>query len=66
MSRKIAFLQVVTRWYRAPELLYGTRSYGVGIDIWAVGCIIAELLLRVSDFKMLFKELIENQKENQN
>ncbi|CCD69307.1 Cyclin-dependent kinase 7 [Caenorhabditis elegans] len=38
--------QVVTRWYRAPELLFGARSYGVGIDIWSVGCIIAELLLR--------------------
>uniref|UniRef100_A0A8R1HU26 Cyclin-dependent kinase 7 n=1 Tax=Caenorhabditis japonica TaxID=281687 RepID=A0A8R1HU26_CAEJA len=42
--------QVVTRWYRAPELLFGARSYGVGIDIWSVGCIIAELLLRVPIF----------------
>lgn len=39
--------QVVTRWYRAPELLFGARIYGTGIDIWAVGCILAELLLRV-------------------
>lgn len=38
--------QVVTRWYRAPELLYGARMYGTGVDIWAVGCIVAELLLR--------------------
>lgn len=38
--------QVVTRWYRAPELLFGAKSYGTGIDIWSVGCIIAELLLR--------------------
>jgi len=38
---------VVTRWYRAPELLFGSKSYGVGVDIWAVGCILAELLLRV-------------------
>ncbi|MFH4977475.1 hypothetical protein AB6A40_004184 [Gnathostoma spinigerum] len=42
--------QVVTRWYRAPELLYGARAYGTGVDIWAVGCIIAELLLRVPIF----------------
>ncbi|EFO27870.1 CMGC/CDK/CDK7 protein kinase [Loa loa] len=42
--------QVVTRWYRAPELLYAARSYGVGIDMWSVGCIIAELLLRVPLF----------------
>lgn len=42
--------QVVTRWYRAPELLYGARSYGVGIDIWSVGCIVAELLLRLPLF----------------
>lgn len=39
--------QVVTRWYRSPELLFGARQYGVGVDIWAVGCILAELLLRV-------------------
>ncbi|CAJ0586750.1 unnamed protein product, partial [Mesorhabditis spiculigera] len=38
--------QVVTRWYRCPELLYGARSYGVNVDIWAMGCIFAELLLR--------------------
>ncbi|XP_067171298.1 cyclin-dependent kinase 7 isoform X3 [Apteryx mantelli] len=38
--------QVVTRWYRAPELLFGARMYGVGVDMWAVGCILAELLLR--------------------
>jgi len=38
---------VVTRWYRAPELLFGAKIYGVGVDIWAVGCILAELMLRV-------------------
>ena len=42
--------QVVTRWYRAPELLYGARSYGVGVDMWAMGCIMAELLLRAPIF----------------
>jgi len=39
--------QVVTRWYRSPELLFGARQYGVAVDMWAVGCILAELLLRV-------------------
>lgn len=39
--------QVVTRWYRAPELLFGAKLYGTCIDMWAVGCILAELLLRV-------------------
>ena len=38
---------VVTRWYRAPELLFGARNYGTGVDVWAVGCILAELLLRI-------------------
>lgn len=38
----------VTRWYRCPELLFGARNYGTGVDMWAVGCILAELLLRVS------------------
>lgn len=39
--------QVVTRWYRSPELLFGARLYNTGVDMWAVGCIVAELLLRV-------------------
>ncbi|CAD0106350.1 unnamed protein product [Aureobasidium uvarum] len=35
---------VVTIWYRAPELLLGSRHYTPAIDTWAVGCIFAELL----------------------
>ena len=35
---------VATRWYRAPELLYGARCYGKAIDLWGVGCIFAELM----------------------
>ncbi|KAJ2557693.1 TFIIH complex serine/threonine-protein kinase subunit kin28 [Coemansia sp. RSA 1933] len=38
--------QTVTRWYRAPELLLGAANYTGSIDIWAMGCIFAELLLR--------------------
>ena len=37
---------VVTRWYRAPELLCGNESYGPPIDLWSVGCILAEMLGR--------------------
>jgi len=35
---------VVTLWYRAPELLLGTTTYGPEIDMWSVGCIFAEFL----------------------
>ena len=38
--------QVFARWYRAPELLLGSKTYGPGVDMWAVGCIFAELMLR--------------------
>ena len=37
---------VVTRWYRAPELLLCCDFYGTSIDVWSVGCIFAELLGR--------------------
>ncbi|KAI0976004.1 Pkinase-domain-containing protein [Xylaria arbuscula] len=37
---------VVTLWYRAPELLLGTKTYGAPIDMWSVGCIFAEILTR--------------------
>ncbi|KAI8092340.1 kinase-like domain-containing protein [Gilbertella persicaria] len=36
---------VVTLWYRAPELLLGSKEYTTAIDMWSVGCIFAELLL---------------------
>jgi serine/threonine protein kinase len=35
--------EVVTLWYRAPEILLGSQFYSIGIDVWAVGCIIAEM-----------------------
>ncbi|KAL1533893.1 [pyruvate dehydrogenase (acetyl-transferring)] kinase [Salvia divinorum] len=34
---------VVTLWYRAPELMLGATDYGAAIDLWSVGCILAEL-----------------------
>ncbi|CAL5440846.1 unnamed protein product [Camellia sinensis] len=37
---------VVTLWYRAPELLLGTKHYSTAIDMWSVGCIMAELLAK--------------------
>uniref|UniRef100_K3WM58 Cyclin-dependent kinase 2 homolog n=1 Tax=Globisporangium ultimum (strain ATCC 200006 / CBS 805.95 / DAOM BR144) TaxID=431595 RepID=K3WM58_GLOUD len=36
--------QVATRWYRAPELLFGSRQYDSGVDMWGVGAILAEFL----------------------
>jgi len=40
---------VVTRWYRAPELILMEKDYGSGIDMWSVGCIFAELLSMVRE-----------------
>eukprot|EP00744_Colponema_vietnamica_P000536 GILI01000954.1.p1 GENE.GILI01000954.1~~GILI01000954.1.p1 ORF type:complete len:493 (-),score=104.06 GILI01000954.1:184-1467(-) len=37
---------VVTRWYRAPEVLLESKGYGKPVDIWSAGCILAELFLR--------------------
>ncbi|XP_065167547.1 cyclin-dependent kinase-like 1 isoform X2 [Atheta coriaria] len=35
---------VATRWYRSPELLVGDTQYGKPVDVWAVGCVLAELI----------------------
>ncbi|XWS32917.1 hypothetical protein CRYUN_Cryun22dG0031900 [Craigia yunnanensis] len=37
--------RVVTLWYRPPELLMGSTSYEVSVDLWSVGCVFAELLV---------------------
>ncbi|KAH8598212.1 kinase-like domain-containing protein [Bisporella sp. PMI_857] len=39
--------QVITRWYRPPELFYGAKHYSGAVDIWSVGLVFAELVLRV-------------------
>jgi len=36
---------VATRWYRAPEILLASPRYTKGVDMWSIGCILAELLL---------------------
>lgn len=42
---------VVTNWYRAPELLLGSRHYTYAIDIWSIGAILGELLVGVALFR---------------
>ncbi|KAL0640409.1 hypothetical protein Q9L58_000376 [Maublancomyces gigas] len=37
---------VVTLWYRSPELLLGGKEYGTEVDMWSIGCIFGELLLK--------------------
>ena len=43
--------EVVTLWYRAPEILLGEKHYCPAVDIWSVGCILAELMRQ----KVLFR-----------
>ncbi|CEQ39142.1 SPOSA6832_00635, partial [Sporobolomyces salmonicolor] len=38
--------EIVTLWYRAPEVLLGSRHYSTGVDMWSVGCIFAEMIMR--------------------
>jgi len=47
--------RVITLWYRPPELLLGANEYGPAVDMWSVGCLMAELLTR----KALFPGLDE-------
>ncbi|KAK6131373.1 hypothetical protein DH2020_034858 [Rehmannia glutinosa] len=42
-NRRPLTSRVVTLWYRAPELLLGSTNYGVGIDLWSAGCLMAEM-----------------------
>ena len=37
-------LQVVTLWYRAPEILLGAKMYSTPVDVWSIGCIFAEMI----------------------
>ena len=46
---------ISTRYYRSPELLYGNAYYGVEIDLWAAGCVLAELFTR-GNHKTVFQQ----------
>ncbi|VDP43437.1 unnamed protein product [Heligmosomoides polygyrus] len=43
--------EVVTLWYRAPEILLGAPRYAAAVDVWAIGCILAEIVLKQSLFR---------------
>ncbi|KAG1666708.1 Cyclin-dependent kinase 2 [Nymphon striatum] len=38
--------EVVTLWYRAPEILLGSRLYSTSVDVWSLGCIFSEMLTK--------------------
>lgn len=38
--------EIVTLWYRAPEIIMGCQDYGIGVDIWSLGCIFVELFTK--------------------
>lgn len=42
--------EVVTLWYRAPEILLGSRFYSTAVDVWSIGCIFAERVTRKALF----------------
>ncbi|CAE6409239.1 unnamed protein product [Rhizoctonia solani] len=43
--------EVVTLWYRAPDVLLGSRTYNTSIDVWSCGCIFAEMITGVPLFR---------------
>lgn len=60
---------VATRWYRAPEIMLNWMHYNQTVDIWSVGCIMAELLtgrtlFPGSDRILLFGNLLYNLLQN--
>lgn len=53
---------ICSRYYRAPELIFGATEYTFAIDIWSVGCVLAELLLGQVVFIVEFNSFIEKKK----
>lgn len=47
VSDSVRCAQIVTLWYRAPEVLLGTTHYSPAVDMWSVACIFAELVRKV-------------------
>ena len=55
--------EIETLWYRAPEILLGAKQYSLGVDMWAIGCVLAEFYLKKplfmgdSEIDQIFKVL---------
>eukprot|EP00919_Chromeraceae_sp_WS-2016_P058159 GHVR01137997.1.p1 GENE.GHVR01137997.1~~GHVR01137997.1.p1 ORF type:complete len:101 (-),score=0.84 GHVR01137997.1:4238-4540(-) len=50
-SQAIMNQEVITMWYRPPELFLGECNYSTELDLWSVGCIMAEIILREPIFQ---------------
>jgi serine/threonine protein kinase len=50
--------QVSTRWYRAPELLFGSRHYDTAVDVWSSATVIAEMMMLIPIFAGEFLAMV--------
>lgn len=41
--------EVITLWYRAPEILLGAKVYTMAVDLWSLGCIFTEMVSKISN-----------------
>lgn len=57
---------ISTRYYRAPELLYGNAYYGIEIDLWAAGCVLAELFTKGNHTCFFAKQAAQPAPSHQN
>lgn len=66
----LTFVQVVTLWYRPPEILLGCKTYALPVDMWAVGTILAEMTTKrplfpgdseIDELFKIFRYLLSNQ-----
>lgn len=48
---------ICSRYYRAPELIFGATEYTTAIDMWSVGCVLAELLIGQVDIMLVVFKL---------
>ncbi|KAJ4432163.1 Cyclin-dependent kinase 2, partial [Periplaneta americana] len=53
--------EVVTLWYRAPEILLGSKFYSTSVDVWSLGCIFAEMI--ISSFQLTRRALFPGDSE---
>lgn len=50
--------EVVTLWYRAPEILLGSQLYSTAVDVWSLGCIFAEMVCKNFILKKIILKIL--------
>ena len=59
MQKRSLSNKVITRWYRPPEIIMVEKNYNTAVDMWSLGCVLAEMISCTKQYRQIFKSADE-------